>query len=115
MITARFFFATDPFAMERRCATDCWWTSARSEVKVNEHPRYNEYLHLAEQYGLGVASFDRNHHIVILKRCRHEGFFLFAAGNGIGCLWGGAGLPACDGNAGRRIRSGWRRYQTRWS
>jgi len=39
--------------------------------------------------------------------------FLLQLVMGLGCLWGGAGLPACDREwPGDEFAPGWRRYQT---
>ncbi len=59
------FFATDPFALDAVCHRLLVDKRKEMNVKVNEHPRYTEYLHLAEQYGLGVASLDRINHMVV--------------------------------------------------
>jgi hypothetical protein len=49
------YLATDPFAMDM--VGQIHMTAKRKEmaVKINEHPRYTEYLRYGEKLGLGVA------------------------------------------------------------
>lgn len=49
------FFATDPFAVDMVCHQLVVAKRKEMGVTVNEHPRFTEYLHYAEQLGLGVA------------------------------------------------------------
>jgi hypothetical protein len=35
------------------------------KVKVNEHPRYTEYLHYGERLGLGVADPQKIEHLTV--------------------------------------------------
>jgi hypothetical protein len=57
------FFATDPFASD--------WVGHRilvekrknMQVKVDEHPRFTDYLRYAERLGLGVISEDKLEHV----------------------------------------------------
>ncbi|OQX86121.1 hypothetical protein B6D60_06765 [candidate division KSB1 bacterium 4484_87] len=49
------FFATDPFALDLTCHNLLVEKRKEMGVKVNEHPRFTEYLRYAERLGLGVA------------------------------------------------------------
>ena len=49
------FFATDPFALDMTCHNLLVAKRKEMNVKVNEHPRFTEYLRYAERLGLGVA------------------------------------------------------------
>ena len=49
------FFATDPFALDAVCHPLIVEKRKERGVKVDEHPRYTEYLRYAERLGLGVA------------------------------------------------------------
>jgi len=59
------FFATDPFALDTVCHKLLVEKRKQMKVKVNEHPRYTEYLRYAERLGLGIASFEKIEHLVI--------------------------------------------------
>lgn len=48
-------FATDPFALDTVCHHLMVEKRKETGVKVDEHPRYTEYLRYAERLGLGVA------------------------------------------------------------
>ncbi|NOZ61350.1 MAG: DUF362 domain-containing protein [Calditrichaeota bacterium] len=49
------FFATDPFALDMTCHNLLVQKRKEMGVKVNEHPRFTEYLRYAERLGIGVA------------------------------------------------------------
>jgi hypothetical protein len=49
------FLATDPFALDMVCHNLMVEKRKSAGVKVDEHPRYTEYLRYAERLGLGVA------------------------------------------------------------
>jgi len=49
------FFATDPFALDSACHKLAVEKRKSMGVKVNEHPKYTEYLRYAERLGLGVV------------------------------------------------------------
>ena len=49
------FFATDPFALDTVCHHLMVEKRKEAGVKVDEHPRYTEYLRYAERLGLGIA------------------------------------------------------------
>jgi len=51
----RLFFATDPFALDMICHNLMVEKRKEMGVKVNEHPRYTDYLRYAEKLGLGVV------------------------------------------------------------
>ncbi len=51
----RLFFASDPFALDMICHNLLLQKRKQMQVKVNEHPRYTEYLRYAQKLGLGVA------------------------------------------------------------
>jgi hypothetical protein len=51
----RLFFATDPFALDMICHNLMVEKRKEMGVKVNEHPRFTEYLRYAEKLGLGVV------------------------------------------------------------
>jgi hypothetical protein len=61
----RLFFATDPFALDRVCQALIIEKRKSMEIKVNEHPRYTEYLRYAEQLGLGVGHMEKIKHIKV--------------------------------------------------
>jgi hypothetical protein len=50
------FFATDPFALDMICHNKMLEKRKAMGVKVNEHPKYTEYLRYGEKLGLGVAA-----------------------------------------------------------
>jgi hypothetical protein len=50
------YFATDPFALDMVCHRAIVEKRKEMKVKVNEHPRYSEYLRYAERLGLGVVN-----------------------------------------------------------
>ena len=49
------YFATDPFALDMLCHTHIVAKRKEMGVKVNENPRFTDYLHYAEKLGLGIA------------------------------------------------------------
>lgn len=49
------YFATDPFALDRVCHDQMVAKRRAAGVKVNDHPRFTEYLDYAQKLGLGVA------------------------------------------------------------
>ncbi len=49
------FFATDPFALDSVCHKLMVQKRKDIGIKVNEHPRYTDYLRYAERLGLGVV------------------------------------------------------------
>lgn len=49
------FFATDPFALDLICHQLLVEKRKSMGVKVNEHPRFTEYLRYAQKLGLGIA------------------------------------------------------------
>ncbi len=61
----RLFFATDPFALDFVCHNLILQKRKEMEVKVNEHPRYTEYLRYAERLGLGIADPKKIKHVVV--------------------------------------------------
>ncbi len=61
----RLFLATDPFASDRICHDMLVKKRKKMEVKVNEHPRYTEYLRYAERLGLGVGDMAKIKHVQV--------------------------------------------------
>lgn len=59
------FFATDPFALDMVCHNLLVAKRKEMNVKVNEHPRFTEYLRYAEKLGLGMASPEKITHVVV--------------------------------------------------
>jgi len=53
------FFATDPFALDMICHNILLEKRKEMEVKINEHPRFTEYLRYAEKMKLGIADPDK--------------------------------------------------------
>jgi len=51
----RLFLATDPFALDMVCHNLLVEKRKAMKIKVNEHPKYSEYLRYGEKLGLGVA------------------------------------------------------------
>jgi len=49
------FFASDPIALDMTCHNLLLGKRKEMAVKVNEHPKYSEYLRYAERLGLGIA------------------------------------------------------------
>lgn len=61
----RLFFATDPFALDFTCHHLLLQKRKEMDVKVNEHPRYTEYLRYAQKLGLGIADPKRIEHVKV--------------------------------------------------
>jgi hypothetical protein len=59
------FFATDPFALDAVGHRLLVEKRKQMNVKVNEHPRYTDYLRYAEKLGLGVVAEDKIQHIIV--------------------------------------------------
>jgi len=59
----RLFFATDPFALDFTCHHLLLEKRKEMGVKVNEHPRYTDYLRYAQKLGLGIADPEKIQHI----------------------------------------------------
>jgi len=59
------FFATDPFALDMVCHNLLVEKRKEMKVKINEHPRYTEYLRYAERLGLGIAAPEKISHVVV--------------------------------------------------
>ncbi len=59
----RLFFASDPIALDMVCHNLITEKRKAMGVKTNEHPRFTEYLHYAEQLGLGIAEVNKINHI----------------------------------------------------
>lgn len=59
------FFATDPFALDMTCHNILFEKRKNMNVKVNEHPRYTEYLRYAQRLGLGNADPKKIEHICV--------------------------------------------------
>ncbi len=59
------FFATDPFALDMTCHNILVQKRKEMNVKVNEHPRFTEYLRYAERLGLGIADPGKIEHVCI--------------------------------------------------
>ncbi|UCE08882.1 MAG: DUF362 domain-containing protein [bacterium] len=57
------FFSTDPFALDMLCHNLMVQKRKEMNVKVNEHPRFTEYLRYAERLGLGIADPEKIEHI----------------------------------------------------
>ena len=53
------FFATDPFALDMIGHQLLLEKRKEMEVKVNEHPRFTEYLRYAQRLGLGLTGADK--------------------------------------------------------
>lgn len=49
------YFATDPFAADAECHRRIVAKRKEMGIKVNEHPRFTDYLRQAEKLGLGVV------------------------------------------------------------
>ncbi|MBI4862522.1 MAG: DUF362 domain-containing protein [Candidatus Riflebacteria bacterium] len=60
------FFGTDPFAMDMVGHTLMVEKRKSQGVRVNEHPRFTEYLRYAQKVGLGITDVSR---IVVVKKC----------------------------------------------
>ena len=60
----RLYFATDPFASDFICHHQLVKKRKEMGVKVNEHPRYTEYLRYAQRLGLGIADPEKINHVL---------------------------------------------------
>jgi hypothetical protein len=59
------YFATDPFALDMVCHEHILAKRKEMEVKVNEHPRFTEYLRYAERLELGVTDPAKIDHVKV--------------------------------------------------
>jgi hypothetical protein len=59
------YLATDPFALDTLCHRAIVAKRKSMGVKVNEHPRFTEYLRYAERLGLGVVDPEKIRHVLI--------------------------------------------------
>jgi hypothetical protein len=59
------YFATDPFALDMTCHQLLLDKRKTMQVKVNEHPRFTDYLRQGERLGLGLADPSKIQSIVI--------------------------------------------------
>lgn len=59
------FLATDPFALDALCHRLLVEKRRAMQVKVNEHPRYTDYLRYAETLGLGITSPEKLIHLTV--------------------------------------------------
>jgi len=59
------FFATDPFALDMICHQLMVQKRIEMNVKVNQHPRFTEYLRYAEKLNLGVTDPEKIQRIKI--------------------------------------------------
>jgi len=57
------FFATDPFALDMVCHGLLVAKRKSMNIRVNEHPRYSDYLRYGQELGLGVADPAKIAHI----------------------------------------------------
>jgi hypothetical protein len=49
------YFATDPFALDMTCHNELMAKRREMGAQVNDNPRFTDYLHYADQLGLGIA------------------------------------------------------------
>ena len=61
------YLATDPFALDMICHQHILSKRKEMKVKVNEHPRFTEYLRYGERLGLGVADPDRIEQVKVVR------------------------------------------------
>lgn len=59
------FFATDPFALDMVCHNILVDKRKSMSVKVNEHPKYTEYLRYAQRLNLGITDPGKINHITV--------------------------------------------------
>lgn len=57
------YFATDPFALDMICHQQIVEKRKAMGVKVNENPKFTDYLHYAEKLGLGIADTSKINYI----------------------------------------------------
>ena len=56
------YFATDPFALDMLCHNQIVKKRKEMGMEVNEHPKYTQYLHYAQELKLGIADPARINH-----------------------------------------------------
>ena len=61
----RLFFASDPFAIDMICHQLLVEKRKEMGIKVNEHPRYTEYLRYAQKLELGIADPAKIKHLKV--------------------------------------------------
>jgi hypothetical protein len=61
----KIFFATDPFALDMICHNQITEKRKKMEVKVNEHPKFTDYLRYAEKLQLGITDTGKIKHIKV--------------------------------------------------
>jgi hypothetical protein len=59
------FFATDPFALDMVCHNLLVEKRKSMNVKINEHPRFTDYLRYAQKLGLGLTDKDKINHLKV--------------------------------------------------
>jgi hypothetical protein len=59
------YFATDPFALDMVCHRELVAKRKEKKVRVDEHPRYTDYLHYGERLGLGIADPQKIEHVKV--------------------------------------------------
>ena len=59
------FLGTDPFALDLVCHTLIVKKRKDMGVKVNEHPRFTEYLRYAQKLGLGIGDLEKIEHVKV--------------------------------------------------
>jgi hypothetical protein len=59
------YFATDPFALDMVCHRELTGKRKEMKVRVDENPRYTDYLHLGEKLGLGIADHEKIEHVKV--------------------------------------------------
>jgi hypothetical protein len=61
----RLFLATDPIALDMICHDLMVQKRKAENVKVNEHPRYTDYLRYGEKLGLGIGNPEKISHLKV--------------------------------------------------
>jgi hypothetical protein len=61
----RLFFATDPFALDALCHDLLVNIRKNNGVKVNEHPKYTQYLKYAQDLNIGITDPNRITHVKV--------------------------------------------------
>jgi hypothetical protein len=59
------YLSTDPFALDMVCQQAIVAKRKSMGVKVNEHPKYTEYLRYAQRLGLGVVDREKIRHVQV--------------------------------------------------
>ena len=59
----RLFLSTDPFALDSICHRLLVQMRKEMNVRINEHPRYSDYLLYGQKLGLGIADFEKIEHV----------------------------------------------------